>query len=95
MPGITGACRSRISGANAASSIAAQAITISPRFFPTPSPVIAVDAAAIAIATPNAKNNNALENTTPMNSRGIRHADSRCRAVTTHTQPTANTAEAR
>ena len=95
VPGITGACLSRISGVHAASSIAAQAITISPRFLAIPSPVIAVDAAAIAIATPSRKNNNALENTIPMNNRGIRHADSRCRAVMIHTQPTANTAEAR
>src|SRR5664279_3345404 len=50
---------------------------------------------AMAIATPSRKNNRALENTTPRNKRGIRHAVSRCRAVTIHTQPTANTAEAR
>ena len=66
-----------------------------PRFLAIPSPVIAVDAAAIAIATPSRKNSNALENTTPMNNRGIRHAVSRCRAVMIHTQPTANTADAK
>src|SRR5664279_5153079 len=60
VPGITGACRSSISGANAASSIAAQAITISPRFLASPSPVIAVDAVAIAIATPSRKNKQRL-----------------------------------
>ena len=94
MPGITGACLSRISGLNAARSIAAQAITISPRFLAIPSPVIAVAAEAIAIATPSRKNSSALENTTPRNNMGIRHAVARCRAVTIHTQPTANTAVA-